>query len=126
MGTLNQKKAAEITVEKVGKGEKVVKGEILAESGYSRAIQTNPDKVFETEGFKEELKKLGFDSNNAKRVVGEILNSEMSEDGDRIRAAQTIFKVNGDFAPDKSITVNFQADEEALKQIIGTLKPKTA
>lgn len=74
----------------------------------------------------EELKKLGFDSDNAKSVVAEILNKPFAEDRDRLKAAGMIFEVNGDYAPEKSITVNFQADEEALKEIISSLRAKIA
>lgn len=51
------------------------------------------------------LKELGFDSDNAKRVVGEILNKEFAEDTDRLKAAKLIFEVNGDMAPEKHLIV---------------------
>lgn len=52
-----------------------------------------------------ELQKLGFDSNNAKRVVAEIMNKTHAEDRDRLKAAEIIFKVTGDFAPEKHLVV---------------------
>ncbi len=58
----------------------------------------------------EELKKLGFDTNNAKRVVGEILNNEYAEEKDRLKAADLIFKVQGDFAPEKHVNVNVEVE----------------
>lgn len=64
----------------------------------------------------EELTKLGFDSNNAKRVVGEILNKEFAEDRDRLKAAETIFKVNGDYAPEKTQNVNLNLDANATER----------
>lgn len=48
----------------------------------------------------------GFDSNNAKRVVGEIMNDSIVEPKDRLKAAELTFKVHGDFAAEKSINVN--------------------
>ncbi len=42
------------------------------------------------------------------------------------RALDKAYKLRGDYAPDKSISVNFEADEKALKAIIGSLKPKVA
>lgn len=53
-----------------------------------------------------ELKKLGFDSNNAKRVIGEILNDTAAEPKDRIKAAENVFKVHGDYAPDKFVSLS--------------------
>lgn len=54
----------------------------------------------------EELRKLGFDSNNAKRVISEILNNEEMEPKDRIKAAENVFKVHGDYAAEKHVTLS--------------------
>lgn len=56
----------------------------------------------------KELEKLGFDSNNAKRVIGQILNDEDAEYRDRIKAAENVFKVHSDYAPEKSININIE------------------
>ena len=63
----------------------------------------------------EELKELGFDSNSAKRVVGKILLDETIEPRDRLNAADKVFKVNADYAPEKheNINVNVQLTERA-------------
>lgn len=53
----------------------------------------------------QELQKLGFDSNNANRVVGEILNDESNEPRDRLKAAELVYKVKGDMAPEKHLIV---------------------
>jgi len=66
----------------------------------------------------EELRKLGFDSNNAKRVVSEILNDDGAEPKDRLKAAEMVFKVNSDFAAEKhmNMNLNLNTDDEALKE----------
>lgn len=51
------------------------------------------------------LTDLGFDSNNAKRVVGQILNDYTAEPRDRLKAAELTFKVQGDMAPEKHLIV---------------------
>lgn len=106
MGTLMQAKAAKLTVEKVRKTGKLAKGEIIREVGYSEAVSLQPQKVFNTEGFKEELAKLGFDSANARRVVAEILNKEKAQDKDRLKAADMIFEVHGDKAPEQHVNMD--------------------
>lgn len=58
----------------------------------------------------EELRKLGFDSNNAKRVISEILNDETIEPKDRIKAAENVFKVHGDYAAEKHVNVNLDVE----------------
>ena|SRR3990167_784736 len=60
MATKNQEKAAELTLEKLGKGERVRMGEILEESGYSPAVVKNPKIVTESKGFQEILDKHGL------------------------------------------------------------------
>lgn len=120
-----QQKAAQLTVEKVRKTGKLKKGEIILEAGYSEAMSTQPHKVFDTEGFKEELAKLGFDSSNAKRVVGEILNKQYAEDKDRLKASEIVFKVHGDFAPEKSVNINIRAEpSERIKALAAFLNEK--
>lgn len=57
----------------------------------------------------EALRELGFDSSNAKRVVGEILNDDTAEPKDRLSAADKVFKVNSDYAPEKHVNVNVEA-----------------
>jgi hypothetical protein len=68
----------------------------------------------------EELKKLGFDTNNAKRVVGEILNDEDAEYRDKLGAVDKVFKVNGDYAPEKSVNINLDANSTERTKELGT------
>lgn len=58
----------------------------------------------------EALRELGFDSNNAKRVISNILNDETLEPKDRIKAAENVFKVHGDYAPEKKLNVNVDVE----------------
>lgn len=70
----------------------------------------------------EELRKLGFDSNNAKRVISEILNDVSLEPKDRIKAAENVFKVHGDYAPEKQINLNIEtAPSEDMIQYANAL-----
>lgn len=70
----------------------------------------------------EELKKLGFDSNNAKRVISEILNDETIEPQHRIKAAENVFKVHGDYSPEKHLNLNVEVGvREELKELANGL-----
>ncbi len=51
------------------------------------------------------LAKKGFDAETAKNVVSEILIDETVEPKDRLKAAEIVFKVTGDFAPEKHLVV---------------------
>lgn len=77
----------------------------------------------------DELKKMGFDSNNAKRVVGEILNDDVNpEPRDRLKAAELIFKVGGDFAPEKSLVghIELKPSEDIEEYAIAILGQQKA
>jgi hypothetical protein len=70
----------------------------------------------------EALHQLGFDSNNAKRVVAEILNDETVEEQHRLRAAETVLKVNGEYAPEKVVYLNVEAKvNDAIKLLANGL-----
>lgn len=71
---------------------------------------------------REELAILGFNTNTAKRVVGEILSEREVEPQHRLKAADLVFKVTGDYAPEKAITLNLDAqlteNEGGLAEIL--------
>lgn len=58
MATAKQKRAVMKTVENVRSDKPKTTGQILLESGYSKAISTVPTKVTESKGFKELLAEL--------------------------------------------------------------------
>jgi len=123
MSTQRQKKLAPKVIENLQKDKPEPIGKVLKSVGYGEGLQNSPKRVLESEGFIEELAKLGFDPDNAKRVVGEILNT--GEDPNRLKAADMIFKVNGSYAPDKSINVNVSViDDEAISKIADELNSK--
>lgn len=63
------------------------------------------------------LRELGFDSDNAKRVVAEILNNDSLKPRDRIKAAENVFKVHGDYAPDKHVTLTLDESSEHSREL---------
>lgn len=76
MGTLMQSETARLTLEMVGSGKNVSKGKILKKVGYKASIAKNPDKVFETEGFKEAL----LEQAGAFGLTKELIESSLVED----------------------------------------------
>jgi hypothetical protein len=118
MATLRQKKLAQNIVQNTQDGLKKNKQELVVSSGYT---PTQADKkageIMESKGVQVELRKLGFDSDSAKRVVAEIL--EFGEDDTvRLNAAKEIFKVHGDYAAEKSFNLTTTATVDELKSII--------
>lgn len=93
----------------------------MVDAGYSeKTAEGSTAVIFKQPGtinaINVALEQAGFDSNNAKRVVAEIMNKSSAEDKDRINAAKLVFEVNGDFAPDKSISLNLNTED--LKKAI--------
>lgn len=107
--TQRQKKVAKLIVENMSSTNPLNKGEILADVGYSIGMQKQPSVVIESDGVQNELKLLGFTEENAKLVVGKILNDEEVEPNARLKAADMTFKVHGTYAPEKSLNINVEA-----------------
>lgn len=105
--TIRQRKAARLIADTAlgVTGFKTDK-EIVRAAGYGISVEDSPDKVLETSGVKEALEELGFTSENAKKVVQKILNSEEAEHRDRLKAADMVFKVKGDYVADQNIKEN--------------------
>ena len=99
MATIRQRKAAQIFKETLESKNNLEKGEILEISGYSAAIQKNPQYVFESEGFKEALEELGFSLKAADMTVAKILRTGKEEN--QLRASEQIYKRLGGYAAEK-------------------------
>lgn len=118
MATDRQRDLAEAIVLNIKKprSKQKNKTELLESIGYASTTALHEQKVIiEAKGVQEELKKLGFDSNNAKRVIGEILDKKDAKDADKIKAAEVVFKVNDDYAPEKSISVSVEMSPKQLE-----------
>jgi hypothetical protein len=118
-GTQKQKKVAAKLVENLTVDNPKSAGEILDNIGYSKAIVKNPKMILESEGVKTELIALGFDPENAKKVVGEILDNEANEPRDRLKAAEQVFKVHGSYAAEKTINLSLQISKEERDKMLG-------
>ena len=110
MTTPRQKKAVDALITNLQAPHPKSTGQVLKSVGYGTGLQNQPKRVLESDGVKDELKRLGFDEDSAKHVVGKILASEYEEARDRLKAAEMVFKVHGSFAPDKHVNLNLDAE----------------
>lgn len=103
-----QIKLAQILVRNNKRQKPLNKGEMLEMAGYSKSVATYPERVITSKGVQKELNYLGFNTNNAKRVVAEILEKEEAKDENRLRAADMILDVHGEYKREKETpnTVN--------------------
>ena len=106
MSTQRQKKLAKAIVENLASDKPKTSGELLENVGYSEHLVKQPGRIIEAEGVQSELIALGFSEDNAKLVVGEVLLNQEEDANARLKAADMIFKVNGTYAPEKSINLN--------------------
>lgn len=119
MSTVRQKNLAKVVADNSQAVKPLNKQTMLEKVGYATTVaEHKPKEIFESKGLKEELRKLGFDSDNAKAVVAEILNSPHEEGSVRLNAAKEVFKVNGDYAAEKSFNLTATASVDELKSII--------
>lgn len=104
MATLRQKKLAENIVLNAESGFPLNKQELVESSGYTPAqAEKKAGEIIDSKGTQEELAKLGFDIESAKKVAIGILKNGKEEN--KVRIIQEIFKVNGEYAPEKHLVV---------------------
>lgn len=107
MSTVRQQKLAHALIDNLKETKPKNKEQLVVSVGYSEMTgEKKATEVINSKGTKEALAALGFDEDNAKRVVGEILNKEYAEDKDRLKAADMIFEVFGTKAPEKHLNIN--------------------
>ena len=112
MATVKQKRVAELIVKNAGLDKPLNGGELVANSGYGVSMRKNPQVILESEGVKEALEEFGFTEDNAKRVVSEILLDPKQKGETRINAAKEVFKVQGSYAPEKSVSLSIDVPSE--------------
>lgn len=110
MSTQLQENLADAIIENAAADKPKSAGALLEIAGYDpTTAKASPGRTIEQKGVQEALEVRGFDSLSAKRVVGEILETG-EKDESRLKAADMIFKVKGDYAPIKSASFNLSAD----------------
>lgn len=119
MATLKQKRVARKIPKIIESGEPITGGELVASAGYSEEMQRKPGQVLNSPGVQLELGKLGFTEDKAREVVGLILSDSTLKPEPRLKAAEMVFKVHGTFAPDKSVTINLDADSTERTRELG-------
>lgn len=104
MSTELQKNLAQNIVKNAKRKKPLNKKELLVISGYSQiSAEASATEIIEQKGVKEELDNLGFDADSAKKVVKSILKTGKEEN--KLKAADMIFKVIGEYAPEKHLTL---------------------
>lgn len=117
MPTARQKKVAKLIVDNLTMDKPLTGGEIVENSGYGETMKLYPKRIIDSDGVKEALNDYGFNVENAKKVVGAILETG-ENDNVKLKAADMIMKVHGAYAPEKVVNLNvdMNANEEALKK----------
>lgn len=119
MATINEQKLAKEIVENLHRDKPKNKKELLVSAGYSEVTaEANPGRVIEQKGVQQELRKYGFNEEDAKAVVVEIMNSKFEEGNVRLNAAKEVFKVVGSYAAEKTFNLTATTSVDELKNII--------
>lgn len=117
MPTVRQKRVAKLIIENATLDKPLNGGQMLAKVGYAKSMhRAKVNDVLESEGVKEALDDYGFSEDNAKKVVAEILLSKEADSGHRLKAASEVFKVQGSYAPEKSVSLNLSVPAEKQKK----------
>lgn len=107
MPTIRQRKLAEAIVKNSKLKNPKNKKELIISSGYGKVTaESNSTAVFQQKGVIEVLNDYGFNVDNAKKVVGNIMLDEEADKNSRLKASDMVFKVHGVYAPEKSVNLN--------------------
>jgi len=110
MPTVKQKRVAKLIIENVKLDKPMTGGEIVESSGYGVSMKKNPQVVLESDGVKEVLNDYGFNEDNAKRVVSEIMLNKKEKSDVRLKATDQVFKVHKSYGSDgngnKTLIIN--------------------
>jgi len=120
MPTPKQQKLAEELIENSQREKPLNKKALLEKVGYTTNVaESKASDIIESDGVLEALANLGFHEDSAKRVVAEILNT--GEDNNRLKAADMIFKVQGSYAPEKSLNMNVNANANLTSEQVAKI-----
>lgn len=111
MATTRQRRVAKLIIENATLDTPLTGGEMLEKVRYGK-ISKQPSRVLKSEGVLEALEESGFTEENAKQVVSEIMLSKAVDPNARLRATDQVFKVQGTYAPEKSVNVNIEVSKE--------------
>lgn len=110
MSTILQENLAHELVKNIKRKKPKNKKELLVSAGYDETTaEATPGRTLEQKGVTDALTELGFTVENAKKVVQSIMLNEKTEPNARLKATDQVFKVEGAYAPDKSINLNINA-----------------
>ncbi len=100
MATVKQKKIAKLIIDNTILDKPLNGGQMLEKVGYSQNLVKQPGRVLESEGVKEALNDYGFNVDNAKKVVSEIMLNEKEKSEARLKATDQVFKVHKSYEDD--------------------------
>lgn len=102
MANQRQKKLAKGIVSNIKKKNPLNGMQLLISAGYSEVTaRASSTRTIEQKGVQEELIKMGFTEDAAKETVTKVMLNEFVSPGDRLKAADMVFKVSGSYAPEK-------------------------
>lgn len=123
MSTIKQKKLARAIIDNATKDKPLNKKELVVSVGYSPVTaDVKAGEIMEQKGVREALNDYGFNEDNAKQVVAEILLKKDAQDKDRLKAADMVFEVQGSKAPQRHINYNANVSVEHQNRAINAIR----
>ena len=124
MATLKQKEVAKAIIANSTLDKPLLGSEIVENSGYGVSMKKNPQVILNSEGVKQALAEYGFNEDNAKMVVTDIMMNEETDANTRLKATDQVFKIHGSYAAEKSINLNMnmKSIDPTNPQVLEALK----
>lgn len=123
MSTELQKNLANNIVKNLKRKKPLNKKELVVSSGYGEiSAESSAHIILDQKGVKDALHELGFNEDTAKNVVKQIMLDPETAASDRLKATDQVFKVQGSYAPEKSVSVNINANIEGTNPELDELR----
>jgi hypothetical protein len=105
MATARQQRAITKTLEKLGKKQPIKMGEIMLESGYSKAMAKNPQILTTSKAWEETMK--GVNWGKQLKQVEDLADTELNKDKDNnLKAKDMLFKLGDKYPQKNNVSVN--------------------
>jgi len=117
MATERQTQLAKAIIKNSRRKKPLNKKELLVSVGYDETTaEKRAGDVIEAKGVQEVLEDYGFNEDEAKKVVAEIMKNPDADASARLKATDQVFKVHGTYAPEKSLVATVHLTDEHKKK----------
>ena len=118
MATLKQEKAVNLLLENVRNSQPLSKGQILQKAGY-KEISKQPNRILNSKGVQDLLKKHNIDKDSRLKILGEIMNDR--DNNKRLRDKRAVISANKEISQMLGEYASTKIDLNRTNEMLGCI-----